>query len=440
MLTRRGFRTEVLRTPGNPLVWGERMENPRASGSVLFYCHYDGQPVDPDAWAQASPFVPMLRSGRHDEGGHEIESILSQEHYADDWRLYARSAATSKAPIVAFMAALDALRDLGLQPSVNLRVIMDGEEEISSPSLMPALEVYREHLASDCMLVLAGPMHFTNRPTIVFGARGIQTVQLTVYGPKYGAHSGHYGNWLPNPALRLAHLLASMKGDDGNVLVPEFYKDVAPLSGEEERLLAAVPSDDALLLRVFGVARPEREGLSLQMALQNPSLNIRGLQSAFVGSAALTIIPDRAVAELDIRLVHGTSGSQMLEQLCEHVRRQGYYLVDADPSDAERADHSHIAKLISSRIVSTNPFRTSLRDPAARRVIEAMERALGEVPVCIRSLGGTVPASRFVEAFGFPAMVVPIVNFDNNQHAPNENIRLGNLWQGIVIYGALLQM
>jgi acetylornithine deacetylase/succinyl-diaminopimelate desuccinylase-like protein len=441
MLVRRGLRAEILSTPGNPIVWGELRATPRAATTVLFYCHCDGQPVDPAAWAQRDPFAPVLRTGRHDEGAREIESIRNQAQYSDDWRLYARSAATSKAPIVALMGALDALRDIGLEPSVNVRVIIDGEEEVSSPSLLPALEAYRDRMASDCMLILAGPMHFTNRPTIVFGARGIQKAQLTVYGPKHGAHSGHYGNWLPNPALRLAQLVASMKDDDGNVLVADFYKDAIPLSADEERRIAAVPSDDARLLRVFGVAGPEKAGLSLQMALQRPALNVRGLQSAFVGSSAVTIIPDRAIAELDIRLVQGTSGPRMLERLREHIRRQGYYLADADPSDEERARHTHIAKLTSSRTVATEPFRTSLEDRLARRVIAAIARGFGgDPPICIPTLGGTVPAARFIETFGFPAMVVPIVNLDNNQHAANENVRLGNLFQGIVICSALLQI
>jgi acetylornithine deacetylase/succinyl-diaminopimelate desuccinylase-like protein len=172
--------------------------------------------------------------------------------------------------------------------------------------------------------------------------------------------------------------------------------------------------------------------LSLQMALQKPGPNIRGLQSAFIGADAVTIIPDRAVAELDIRLVKETNGQQMLELLREHVRRLGYHLVDADPDDATQAAHTRIAKLISTRRMASAPFRTPAPLPEARHVTEALERRLGEAPIRIRSLG-TVPASRFIKELGIPAMVVPIVNFDNNQHALNENIRLGNLFRGVVI-------
>lgn len=439
MLKRRGFRVDVIPTDGNPFVSAERLvEN--AATTILVFTHYDGQPVDPRDWTQADPFNPILRSRSHDDGGIEIDDPWNQGGYDNDWRIYARSAATSKGPIIALMAALDALRDQGLGPRVNLRVIIDGEDEIGSPNLESILSRYRDKLQANLILAFVGPMHYTNQPTIVFGARGFQTAQLTVYGSKYGAHSGHYGNWVPNPALRLAHILASMKDDQGNVLVPGFYDDVRPLSEEEEELIAAVPSDDERMLRVFGVAKPEKENLSLQMALQQSGLNIRGIRSASVGPTARTIIPDRAVAELEIRLVKETSGAQMFRRLQEHVRRLGYHLVDADPDDTTRAVHSHIARLVSTQNVHSQAFLTPVTDPLTRRVTEAIERVMGKPPIRVRTLGGTLPVSRFIAALNLPALVVPIVNFDNNQHASDENLRLGNLFQGILIYSTIFQM
>jgi acetylornithine deacetylase/succinyl-diaminopimelate desuccinylase-like protein len=439
MLERRGFKAELLPTDGNPLVWGERLI-PGATTTVLIYCQFDGQPVNPKGWAQANPFTPVLRSGRHDQGAREIADARGQVRYENDWRVYARSASDAKGPIISFMAALDALAAQGLAPTVNLRVIMDGEEEISSPNLVPAIAKYRDKLKADFMLVFDGPMHFTDQPTVVFGARGIQTAQLTVYGPKSGVHSGNYGNWMPNPALRLAHLLASMKDDRGNILVPGFFDDLVPLTKEEQDLIAAVPNEDARLLKVFGVAKPERDDVSLQMAFQKPTLNIRGMQSSFIGNEARTIIPDRAVAELDIRLVKETNGARMLERLRAHIVKQGYHLVDEDPDDATRARYTHIAKLSSPRRAATAAFRTSPLLPESRRVIAALERVWGEPPVRIRTAGGTVPISQFIEALGFPAMLVPVVNFDNNQHEENENLRLGNLFRGVVTYAAVLRM
>ncbi len=438
MLERRGFTAELLPTKGNPLVWGERTA-PGATTTVLVYCQFDGQPVDPKGWAQADPFSPVLRTGRHDSGARLVAGARSQRRYEDDWRVYARSAADAKGPIIAFMAALDALGALRMDPTVNLRVVMDGEEEIRSPSLVPAIARHRDKLRADWMLVFDGPVHFTGQPTLVFGARGIQTAQLTVYGPRIGVHSGNYGNWIPNPALRLAHLLASLKDDAGNVLVGGFYDDLVPLTQEEEGMLAAVPSEDQRVLATFGVARPERDDLSLQQAFQKPTLNIRGIQSAFIGAQARTIIPDRAVAELDIRLVAETAGEKMLDRLRAHVKAQGYFLVDQDPDDPTRARHTHIAKLTSPPHAATAAFRTSPLVPESRRVIASLERVWGEPPVIIRTAGGTVPISQFIAALGFPAILVPIVNFDNNQHEENENLRLGSLFRGVVTYAAVLR-
>jgi len=439
MLEKRGFKAELLPTDGNPLVFGERLVQ-GATTTVLIYCQFDGQPVNPKGWAQENPFTPVLRAGRHDEGARDIADARGQTRYENDWRVYARSASDAKGPIVAFVAALDALAAHGLAPTVNLRVIMDGEEEISSPNLVPAIEKYREKLKADLMLVFDGPMHFTDQPTLVFGARGIQTAQLTVFGPKSGVHSGNYGNWMPNPALRLAHLLSSMKDDQGNILVEGFHDDLVPMTREERDLIAAVPNEDTRLLKVFGVAKPERDDVSLQMAFQKPTLNIRGMQSSFIGNDARTIIPDRAVAELDIRLVKETNGARMLERLRAHIVKHGYHIVDADPDDATRARYTHIAKLTSPRRAATAAFRTSPLLPESRRVITALETIWGEPPVRIRTAGGTVPISQFIEALGFPAILVPVVNFDNNQHEENENLRLGNLFRGVVTYAGVLRM
>ncbi len=446
MLSRRGFAAEILETDGNPLVYGE-LKVPDATRTILFYSHYDGQPVEPSGWEQADPFGPVLRTGRLDAGGAVIPDLNGlpaaggrqpARPFEDDWRLYARSASDDKSPIVALCAAVDALKALGLSPTANLRVILDGEEEASSPSLVPAIGRYREKLAADLMIILDGPMHSSGRPTIAYGARGIATVNLTVFGPKAGVHSGNYGNWIPNPAQRLASLLASMKADSGRVLVGGFYDDVVPPSPDEQQLLDAVPDDSKQMLRTFGVAAPEAAFPSLQAALQVPTLNIRGLASAHVGAGARTIIPDRAVAAMDIRLVKETSAEDLIEKLRAHVRAQGYHVIEGEPDDDVRARHSRIAAIVPARN-ATNAFRTSPSDPHARRVAVALEQAFGTAPVQLRTLGGTVPIAPFIEALGFPAILVPTVNFDNNQHEENENLRLGHFFQAIEIVAAILR-
>jgi acetylornithine deacetylase/succinyl-diaminopimelate desuccinylase-like protein len=437
MLAARGFNAEVLETDGNPLVYGDRRV-PGATRTLLLYSHYDGQPVDARAWRQADPFKPVLRTGRVDQAGKEISDISGQTTFQADWRIYARSASDDKAPIVAVCAALDALKAAGLTPTWNVRVILDGEEEASSPSLVPAIARYRDKLRADFMVILDGPIHSSARPTIAYGARGIVTLNLAVYGPRAGVHSGNYGNWVPNPAQRLAALLATMKTDEGKVLVKGFYDGIAPLAPEERALLDAVPDDSAQMLKTFGLAAPETAFPKLQDALQYPTLNIRGLASAHVGAGARTIIPDRATAALDLRLVKETSPADLVEKLRAHVQSQGYHLVPGEPDDKTRAAFPKIASVIVAE-TSTNAFRTSPLDPQARRIATALELAFGTAPVQLRTLGGTVPIAPFIEAIGFPAILVPTVNFDNNQHEENENLRLGHLFQAIEIVAAILR-
>jgi acetylornithine deacetylase/succinyl-diaminopimelate desuccinylase-like protein len=418
LLTRHGFVSEILETTGNPLVYASAdFHKPT---TILFYCHYDGQPVDAKKWLQADPFEPVIKG----------EGV--------DARIYARSASDDKAPIVALMTALDALKRAGLEPSANIRLILDGEEEASSPSLVPAIGRYRDKLRADLMVILDGPGHSSGRPTVAYGARGIATLDLTVFGPKSGVHSGNYGNWIPNPAQRLATLLASMKDDTGRVTVAGYYDAVAPLTAEERAMLDAVPDDSARMLATFGVAAPEQAFPKLQDALQVPTLNVRGMASSFVGDGARTIIPDRATAALDLRLVKETAAADLVAKVRAHVERQGYHLVDADPDDATRARYPKLARL-DPKNTATSAFRTPTSDPRARAVIASLTRTYGEPPVQLRTLGGTVPIAPFIEALGFPALVVPTVNFDNNQHEENENLRLGALFDSIVTIAAIMR-
>jgi acetylornithine deacetylase/succinyl-diaminopimelate desuccinylase-like protein len=418
LLARHGFTSEILETDGNPLVYASAEYG--KTTTVLFYCHYDGQPVDAKKWLQADPFEPVIKG----DGA--------------DARIYARSASDDKAPIVALVAALDALKRAGLEPTANIRVILDGEEEASSPSLVPAIGRYRDKLRADLMVILDGPGHSSGRPTVAYGARGIATLDLTVFGPKSGVHSGNYGNWMPNPAQRLASLLASMKDETGRVTIAGYYDGVAPLTADERALLDAVPDDSARMLQAFGVAAPESSFPKLQYALQSPTLNVRGLSSAFVGDNARTIVPDRATAALDLRLVKETPAADLVAKLRAHIEKQGYHLLDADPDDAARAKYPKIARL-AMKGAPLAAFRTPVSDPRARAVIASLTRTHGEPPVQLRTLGGTVPIAPFVEALGFPAILVPTVNFDNNQHEENENLRLGAFYDAIVTIAAVMR-
>ena len=430
----RSFTVELLPTDGNPLVWAERTV-PGAERTFLLYAHYDGQPVDPSRWEQDDPFRPVLRSGKLGEGARELD-FDAESRFEDDWRIYARSASDDTAPIVAILAAVDALAAAGVAPSVNVRVILDGEEEAGSPNLVPAIGRYRDKLEADLMLILDGPLHPVGRPTVMYGARGNLGVELTVYGPKFPLHSGHYGNWAPNPAIRLAQLLASMKDDEGRVVIDGFYDGIT-IDAETRAVLDSVPDDLEGLKELFGFSAPDQVGRSLQEAIQYPSLNVRGLRSAWVGAEARTIVPDVAIAAIDIRLVKETTADAMFDKLLRHIRGQGYHVVEEPPDDSVRAAHPRIVR-VDRRGAGTNAFRTDLDDPEAQRVVEALTEMWSDAPLRVRTMGGTVPISPFVQALGFPALAVPTVNFDNNQHSPNENLRLGHFFDSIVTLAAIL--
>ena len=427
LLERHGMQAELLETAGNPLVYAEK-NVPGAARTVLYYIHYDGQPVDLSRW-KTDPFRPVMRDGARDVANWNV-----LEKFPDDWRIYARSASDDKAPIVAFCAAMDAL---GGKFAGNVHVVIDGEEEMGSPSLTAAIARYRDKLKASLLLILDGPVHPNGRPTLAFGARGIVTLDLTVYGPKMALHSGHYGNWIPNPAMRLAQLLASMKDEQGRTTIEGFYAGVPPLTAVERRVLRSVPDDEPALLKLFGVAQPDAVGESLQEALQFPSLNVRGMRSGYVDEPR-TIIPAEATAAIDMRLVKETPSARMVERVRAHIAKQGYHVTEGEPDDATRLKYAKLARLKEGEVMEA--YRTEPESAEAIEVTRALTRMWGAEPVRIRTMGGTVPIAPFIHELGVPAVAVPIVNFDNNQHSDNENLRVGNLWSGIVTLAAVLGM
>lgn len=434
MLERRGIRPRLLPIAGRgPVVFGE-LVTPGATRTVIFYCHYDGQPVDATRWTGTKPFGPALRTNSIEAGGKLIPFPEAVTPYQDDWRIYARSASDDKSPIVAILAALDALRAQKIPLAVNVKFVLDGEEEAGSPNLERTLAEHRDLLRADLVVLADGPVHQSGRPLVFFGNRGILDVEITVYGPYRPLHSGHYGNWAPNPALRLAQLLATMKDSDGRVLVEGFYDDVAPLNELERRALAEVPANEEELMREFGLAVAEGGGKRLVELIHQPSLNVRGLRSAYVGEEARTIVPDRAIASLDLRLVKNVLPERQFERLVRHIRKQGFYVTANEPTAQERRKYPRIARVTAGG--GYPAARTSMDLPVARALVPVVEAAVGPV-VKLPTLGGSGPMYIF-ENLQLPVIGVPIVNHDNNQHSENENLRLGNFWRGMEIFGALL--
>jgi acetylornithine deacetylase/succinyl-diaminopimelate desuccinylase-like protein len=440
MLEARGIETHLLPVTGRgPVVFG-KLAAPNAHRTVIFYAHYDGQPVDPAAWTDGKPFEPALRTGPLETGGKRIPLPAdTPQHpaiYNDDWRIYARSSSDDKSPIVALLAALDALRARKIPLGVNLKLILDGEEEDGSPNLERVLLAHINLLDADVLLTGDGPVHQSGRPLIFFGNRGILGFQITTYGAIRALHSGHYGNWAPNPGFSLARLLTSMKSEDGKVLIDGFYNDVVPLNSTEKDALAAMPNNDADLERELQFAKPDGDGKRLVDLLQFPSLNIRGLRSAYVGEQAQNVVPEKAIAAMDVRLVKGEDPDKKFEQVLAHIRKQGFYVTADEPTKEERLSHPLLAR------VAKDPFnypasRTSMELPVSQALIKLVQDATNNESVIAPMLGGSVPMYIF-EKLQIPWIGVPIVNYDNHQHSSDENLRLGHLWRGMEIYAAIL--
>lgn len=429
----RGFETTRIATKRAPLLLASR-SFAKAKKTVLVYLQMDGQPVDKSRWEQESPYSPVVKQ-QNSAGEWEEISWDALSDYQDDWRIFARSTSDAKGPVVMFLAAMDALEKLGKTPNYNLKVILDFEEEMGSPNLPQAVIENRSLLAADMLVIFDGPMHRLNKPTLSFGARGISTIQLTTYGPIVPQHSGHFGNYVPNPAFKLASLLASMKDEEGKVLIPGFY-DGIELDEKTKAILAATPHDEAQLQDLLQIGSFDRVGPNYQESIQYPSLNVRGMQSGWINEKVRTIIPAWARAEIDVRLVKESDPSRLIELVKSHIEQQGYLVLDRVPTKEERLANPKIASFTSK--ISYQSFRTDLDSDIGKWLRKALVRAFGEEPIRVRMSGGSIPISPFVNTLELPAVAVPTVNRDNNQHSPNENLRLGNYRDGIKTILAIL--
>jgi acetylornithine deacetylase/succinyl-diaminopimelate desuccinylase-like protein len=428
---RRGFSVRLLRVEGAPPAVFASRDFPGARETVTFYAHYDGQPVDPKQWS-GDPFRAILRDRPLEEGGREIAWPSDSEKWNAEWQIYARSAGDDKAPIVGFLAAFDALKNAGIPLSVNLRFFFEGEEEAGSPHLEAILARYADVVKTDAWILCDGPVHQSRKPQLYFGARGVTGLELAVYGPNRGLHSGHYGNWAPNPIVRLTHLIDAMRDERGMILIPGFSDDVRPLTEAERKAIAAVPRVDEDLERELGFTHPEGEGESLVELLHRPALNVRGILAGHVGTQAANVIVPEAAASIDFRLVPDETPESVRKKVEAFVKSQGYFVV-AEAPDA--ATHAKIARLDWEG--GYPPARTSMDLPFSKAVIAAAERAAEAEVVKMPTLGGSIPMYLFQNGGRTPVVGVPIANHDDNQHAANENLRIQNLWDGIELYATL---
>jgi acetylornithine deacetylase/succinyl-diaminopimelate desuccinylase-like protein len=430
-LKARGLTVQRLATGEGrpPVIYGE-LRTKGAKRTVVFYAHYDGQPVTPSQWA-SDPFTPVMRAGILGPATNDVDwrkaTALDPE-----WRLYGRAVSDDKASIVAALAALDALKAAGRKPSVNIKIFWEGQEEAGSTDLASVIKANAALLKADLWLIGDAPVSQTRQMQLYFGARGTGSLELTIYGPQKPLHDGHYGNWVPNPAVMAAELIARMRDSDGRILIPGFADGVRPLTSAEQAAIDALPPVEADLRQQFGIGRSEG-GQRLVDSLMRPALNVRGLRAGQVGDQAANAIPSEAVISIDFRTVPGQAPVRPI--LEAWLKAKGWTLVEAEPTPAQRLANPRLIRLQWDD--GYPAWRTDMEIPASKAVIASASRTVGTPVLILPMMGASVPMYLFADLTGAPVIGLPIVNHDNSQHAANENLRLQNLWDGVEVYAGL---
>lgn len=393
-----GFEARLLPTAGHPAVIAHRA-GPPGSPHVVIYGHYDVQPPGADELWDSPPFEPAVRDGR----------------------IFGRGTADNKGQHLAHIIAAELLVEQhgGLPCSVTF--VLDGEEEIGSPHLDEALRGIRDELSADLAIVSDGPVDNTGRCQLVYGMRGIVAFELSATGAERDLHSGHYGEMPPNPLWTLVHLLSSMKDDAGNITIDGVNESVAPMGEPERQAMAALEPDPDELLSSIGAPRLGRSpaGSLGERSMARPTLTINGLHGGYDGPKIKTILPHTATAKCDMRLVHGQDADAVWSLVQQHVQR-------------------HAPEVTAVRHGAMHPSRTPMDTPYAAPVAGAVRAVTGEEPVHVPVAGGSLPMWVFTRSLGVPALLLPLGNADEANHAPNENFTLERFYQGIVISTAVL--
>jgi len=407
--------------------------------TVLIYMHLDGQPVDLSKWNQENPFIPVYKlkeDGKFvDYDSNKLANIDYETLEERDIRIFARASSDAKGPVMMLIQAMKFMNSKNIDNKFNLKLIMDFEEEKGSPSLPDAVKKHSTILKSDALLIFDGPQHESDLPTLNFGNRGISSITLKTYGPVVPQHSGHFGNYAPNPVFRMSNILSSMKDENGIVKIKGYYDGIT-ISDQVKKYLDNVPDDEESMLNKMQFKKPESVGNSYQEAIQFPSLNVRGIRAGWVEDEVRTIVPSECIAEIDVRLVIESDGYRLHELIKKHIEGLGYVVLDHEPSKEERMKYDKIVKFNST--VSYPAFRTDIDSDLGNWLSETLTRTFGVEPVLRRTSGGSVPISPFVNVLNIPAVGVPTVNKDNNQHSPNENIKLINYIKGIESFVGIL--
>lgn len=392
--TLRGFGIEssIIPTEGYPVVYGEVTAEREDAFTVLFYGHYDVQPPEPlEAW-ESGPFDPTVRDGR----------------------VYARGAGDNKGQLITHVLAVRAFLETAGAVPINVKFVFEGEEESGSPNLLSFVEGHRDLLKADLVYTSDGGYDDSGRPVVCFGVRGMLALELEARGAKSDLHSGNRGNVVPNPAWTLIDLLHTMRDPTGRVTIEGFYDDVREPTEIEDELAAKVPFDRDAFLSAMGLGdTPIRNSQDYARRLMFEStFNIAGFTSGYGGEGIKTIIPSRAGLKMDLRLVADQNPDDIYAKFERHVEE-------------------HAPDVMVRRLGAMNPSRSSPELPVSRLIVETVEKARGEEPVVIPSLGGSLPDYVWTRTLGAPSVLVPYANPDENNHGPNENLKLDAFFFGI---------
>jgi acetylornithine deacetylase/succinyl-diaminopimelate desuccinylase-like protein len=392
-LRKRGFKTELMSTKGFPVVYGELPG--RSDRTLLLYNHYDVQPPEPLELWDSPPFKPEIRDGK----------------------MYARGVADNKGHIICRLAAIDALLEVEGELPCTVKFLIEGEEETSSPNLHAFVADNVDTLAADGCLWEFGGVNHEGVPVLYAGLRGICYVELSVETANRDSHSGMSGSIFPNAAWRLTWALNSLKGEDERIRLPGFYDDVKPPTKRDLELMAKLPDVGDQYLRTYGVRqfiKGLQDGVELRKeAIFSPTCTICGLTSGYQGPKSKTVLPAKASAKVDFRLIPDQHPEKVLKQLREHLDSEGFEDVQIEYHGGEP------------------PARTDPDDPFLQTVTGTAEEIYG-VPMLVTPMsGGSGPNYPFVKLLKVPVATAGIGHEDTRAHAPNENIIIDNLVAGI---------
>ncbi len=386
---------KLVETPGNPVVYGDWLGAPGAP-TILFYGHYDVQPVDPLELWESPPFEATIRDGE----------------------IYARGSADDKGQVFMHFKAIEAhLTQNGKLP-VNMKIILEGEEEVGSVNLDNFIREHKSELGADVVVISDSPMFARGIPSICYGLRGLVYFQIDLRGSNTDLHSGSFGGAVVNPAFALSQILAQMKDRGGRIKIPGFYDDVVALQEEERQAWAALPYNEKQYKKDFGIPKVfgETGYTTLERTWARPTFEVNGLLSGFTGEGAKTVLPAVAMAKVSMRLVPNQTPDTIAALFEAHLR-------DVTPKTVE---------LKITRMHGGKPWMTSYDNPYVQAAGRAIERGFGRKPVFTRE-GGSIPVvSTFQEELGLPSVLFGVGLPDENAHAPNEKLDLANFHGGII--------